>query len=142
MFGMIPYPMTLTHTRELPNLFSDEFTRAFFGNAPKTMKVDLKDDGDSYLLEAELPGMNKEDVRVEVEDGVLTISAETKSENEETQENTYLCRERTRVSAKRSFRLEGVREEEITGEYRDGVLRLTLPKETETHPARREIAIA
>ena len=120
------------HRSDFP--FNDEFFRSFFGeNAAPAMKVDVEDKGDSYLLLTDLPGMNREDVRISVEDGVLTIAVEQKSEtNEENQDRKYVFRERRSVNMSRSFSLEGVNEEGITAEYTDGVLHLTLPKETET----------
>ena len=91
-------------------------------------------------MEAELPGVRKEDVKVTVENGVMTISANVNTENEQKADN-YVFRERRTGSMQRAFSLEGVNEDGITGEYNDGVLRLNLPKLTETAPAKREIAI-
>lgn len=114
--------------------FNDEFFRSFFGEASAPgMKVDVEDKGDSYLLLTDLPGMQKEEVKISVEDGVLTIAVEQKEEqNEENSARNYLFRERRSMSMSRSFSLEGVNEEGITAEYTDGVLHLTLPKETQT----------
>jgi len=114
--------------------FNDEFFRSFFGgNTAPAMKVDVEDKGDSYLLQTDLPGMKKEDVRISVEDGVLTIAVEQKEEkSEENKDRNFVYRERRTASMSRSFSLEGVNEEGITAEYVDGVLHLTLPKETQT----------
>ena len=139
MFGLIPY--TNTARRNYMTPFTNEFFRSFFEpGTPAGFRVDVKDEGAHYLMEAELPGIRKEDVKVTVENGVLTISAGVNAENEQRSDN-YVYRERRTGTMQRSFSLEGVAEDGVTGEYRDGVLRLTLPKLTETAPARREISI-
>lgn len=138
MMSMMPYYTRTLRTNANPNRyespFNDEFFRSFFGgNAAPAMKVDVEDKGDSYLLLTDLPGMKKEDVKISVEDGVLTIAVEQKTEtNEEDKARNYVYRERHTSSMSRSFSLEGVNEEGITAEYTDGVLHLTLPKEAET----------
>lgn len=138
MMSMMPYYTRTLRTNTNPNCyespFNDEFFRSFFGgNTAPAMKVDVEDKGDSYLLLTDLPGMKKEDVKISVEDGVLTIAVEQKTEtNEENKDRNYLFRERRTASMSRSFSLEGVNEEGITAEYVDGVLHLTLPKATQT----------
>lgn len=139
MMSMTPYYTRTLRTRNAAparyvSPFNDEFFRSFFSeNAAPAMKVDVEDKGDSYLLLTDLPGMKKEDVRISVEDGVLTIAVEQKEEkNEENKDRNYVFRERRSTSMSRSFSLEGVNEEGITAEYTDGVLHLNLPKETQT----------
>jgi len=139
MMSMMPYyTRTLRTGNVTPSRyespFNDEFFRSFFGgNTAPAMKVDVEDKGDSYLLQTDLPGMKKEDVRISVEDGVLTIAVEQKEEkSEENKDRNFVYRERRTASMSRSFSLEGVNEEGITAEYVDGVLHLTLPKETQT----------
>ena len=107
----------------------DDFFRSFFGTDVSTnaMRVDVKDEGDHYLLEADMPGVKKEDVSIEVNDGVLTISAQTKQSREEKKEN-YVFSERRSGSFSRSFTLNGIDEEKISAACEDGVLKLTLPK--------------
>jgi len=139
MMSMMPYyTRTLRTGNVTPSRyespFNDEFFRSFFGgNTAPAMKVDVEDKGDSYLLLTDLPGMKKEDVRISVGDGVLTIAVEQKEEkSEENKDRNFVYRERRTASMSRSFSLEGVNEEGITAEYVDGVLHLTLPKETQT----------
>lgn len=138
MMSMTPYYTRTLRTRSAaPSRsafpFNDEFFRSFFADAAApAMKVDVEDKGDSYLLLTDLPGMNKEDVRISVEDGVLTIAVEQKTEEkEENKDRNYVFRERRTMNMSRSFSLEGVNEEGIRAEYVDGVLHLTLPKETQ-----------
>jgi HSP20 family protein len=84
--------------------------------------------------------VNKDDVHVSIDEGVLTIAAETKQEKEEKDKN-YIYRERRYGRTCRSFNLDGIREEGIAAEYKDGVLKLTLPKAAEDVRTAREIAI-
>lgn len=138
MSMMTPYYTRTLRTRNAAPArsafpFNDEFFRSFFGEATApAMKVDVEDKGDSYLLLTDLPGMKKEEVKISVEDGVLTIAVEQKTEEkEENKDCNYLFRERRMMNMSRSFSLEGVNEEGITAEFTDGVLHLTLPKETQ-----------
>lgn len=140
MFGLIPYTGNISR-RGYTTPFTSEFFRNFFEtDAHANFRVDVRDEGDHYAMEAELPGVRREDVKVSVENGVMTIIANTNAENEKRGDN-YVYRERRFGAMQRAFSLEGIREDAITGEYRDGVLKLNLPKNAETAPARREIEI-
>ena len=108
----------------------EEMERRFFGSRSPVFKTDIRETEQAYILEADLPGFSKEDIRAEVKDGYLTIYAERKSEEEKKDEKgNYIRRERSYGSFHRTFDLSGIRAEEITASYKDGVLSLTLPKE-------------
>ena len=117
----------------------EEIEKRFFGRQLPTFRTDIREREDSYILEAELPGFSKEDIHAEIKDGYLTIRAERKSESEEKDDkDNYLRRERSYGSFVRSFELEGIKSEEITASYKDGVLSVNLPKERpEAKEARR-----
>ncbi len=137
---MIPY--TNRNSSSLMDLF-DEFERSVFGESGRRLpafSTDIRDEGDHYMLEAELPGFRKEDIDLDVKDGYLTISA-SRQEANETKRDNYLCRERRSGSFSRSFNLDGIQEEGITAFYHNGVLELTLPKRQEVLPQSRKIAI-
>lgn len=137
---MIPY--TNRSNASLMDLF-DEFERSVFGDNGRRTPVfstDIKDEGDHYLLEAELPGFRKEDIDLDVKDGVLTISAQHQESNDQHNGN-YVCKERRYGSFARSFNLEGIQEENITAAYNNGVLELNLPKKQEILPQSHKIAI-
>ena len=94
MFGMIPFD------RRDDNLFDvfDNFEKKFFGNTNASLpafRTDIRDQGDKFLLEAELPGFQKEDISLELKEGILTIKAEHK-ENQDQKDNkgNYIRRER------------------------------------------------
>ena len=143
MSTLIPYRYRNQLTRPETTSFMDDFFRPFFGldNFTSTFSVDVKDEGDKYVLEADLPGVKREDVNVDVNDGVLTISAEWNTEEKDERRHGYVINERRSGRASRSFTLENVRENEISAEYKDGVLRLTMPKINETEKVARRIEI-
>lgn len=108
------------------------FGDPFFSNATTAVAAfgtDVTDEGDHYQLTADLPGFKKDDIEINVEDGILTISAERNEESEDKDnKGRYIRRERTYGSYKRSFDLTEVDDDNITAKYEDGVLTLTLPK--------------
>ena len=141
MFGMIPFE------RNDDNFFDlfDNFERKFFGNSSAALpdfRTDIRDAGDRFVLEAELPGFSKEDIKLDVKDGILTISAQHKEEKEDKDEKgQYIRRERRYGSFTRSFDITGIDESGITAAYQNGVLELTLPKSQPVIPEARRIAI-
>ena len=139
MFGMIPF------SRNDDNFFDifDNFERKFFGNSNAVLpdfRTDIRDAGDRFVLEAELPGFNKEDIHLDVKDGILTISAQHSTENEE-KKDSYIRRERRYGSFSRSFDISGINADAIEASYTDGVLTLTMPKKQEQLPASRRLEI-
>lgn len=106
-----------------------DFERVFFGNNSfSDISCDIMDKGDHYQLMAELPGFDKEDIKVDINDDIMTISATHKSENEETDKRGYLRRERRYGAFTRSFNVANVSKEGIKAQYKDGLLCLTMPK--------------
>ncbi len=129
MMTMIPY-RTAMSARPY-DAFADNFFRSLFGNTQnESFRVDVQDKGDAYVIEADLPGVARENIHVDLNEDVLTISAE-KAENAEEKENGYIMRERRTGKASRSFNVEGIRKEDISAAYENGVLTLTLPKQVE-----------
>jgi HSP20 family protein len=111
-------------------LFFDRMFRDFFGNGfnyPDNFNTDVIDQGDSYLLQAELPGYKKEEIRVDLDNETLTISA-NHSEEKKSDNDNYIRQERSYKSYCRSFHVPGIRREEISAEYHNGILEITLPK--------------
>ena len=123
----------------------DEIERAFFGDSRAKMSAfstDIKDAGNEYVLEADLPGVKKEDIKLDLSDNVLTISAERHSEYEEKdKKGSYVRCERSYGSYQRSFDTSGIDTEKIDAEFKDGVLRLTMPKIIEQKPQPRRLEI-
>ncbi len=96
--------------------------------------------GDKYLLEADLPGLKRDQIKIDVDDGILTIRAEMDETKNEEKSNYVMC-ERRYGSMQRSFNVSGVNETGITAEFNDGVLKMNLPKATETPKSGRSIEI-
>ena len=126
----------------IPSIFGDNFVDNFFDDVLRTpvaterpvhvMKTDIKDQGDHYQLEIELPGYKKEDLSVELHEGNLTIRASKESTTEEKDEKkNYIRRERHSGSCQRTFYVgKKLQQENIKAAYTDGVLVLTVPKES------------
>ncbi len=91
------------------------------------MKTDIIDKGDRYLVQAELPGFNKEEIHIDIKDNYLTVHAEHREEKEEKKEN-YIRKERRYGSYERSFDISDVNADQIEAKYNDGVLELQMPK--------------
>ncbi len=124
------------------NLFDDlfdGFTKSNFGgfaNQTVAMKTDVKELDNSYELDIDLPGVKKEDVKAELKDGYLTVSASHGTQNDEKDEKgKYIRRERYYGSASRSFYVgEQVKQEDIKAKFENGILKMTIPK-VEKQPA-------
>lgn len=91
------------------------------------LKSDIKETDMAYIVETEMPGFDKKDINVEVEDGVLTISAETQKDSEDKTEN-YIRRERHTGKYIRSFSFENIDNESVKAKYDKGILTVELPK--------------
>jgi len=103
--------------------------RKTFKTMPSIMRTDIKETEDQYVLSVELPGFNKEDVKLSLKDGYLNISATAQSEDEE-KEGKFLRRERYTGAMTRSFYVgEDINEEDVKAKFSNGVLTLSLPKE-------------
>ena len=103
--------------------------------------VNIQEDEKHFLLELAVPGMKKDDFKIDLENQVLTISSEIKEETEET-ENNYTRREFVYNSFSRSFTLpKSIVSEKIKADYKDGILKISLPKNKETK-LNREIKVA
>ena len=141
MYTMLPF----NHMSRTFNDLFDEMERSMFPAQPSgrlpAFRTDIQDKGDHYLLEADLPGFDKGDIDLHLQDGVLTITAKHQETSEKKEEGKYLCRERRCGSYQRSFDVSGIQEENITAAYDNGVLKLTLPKQGEVIPQSRKIAI-
>ena len=108
----------------------------------KSFRTDIRDQGDKFLLEAELPGFQKEDISLELKEGILTIKAEHKeNQDQKDDKGNYIRRERRYGSFSRTFDVSGIDENAITAVYNNGILELTLPKLAPVVPQSRQIAI-
>ena len=133
----------------------DDFDRDFFRsfnrpehmlygkNAARMMKTDVKETDEGYELDVDLPGFKKEEIRLDLENGYLTISTEKALENKEEKKGKVLRQERYSGTMSRSFYVgENLTEEDIKAKYENGVLSLSLPKkEARKVPEKKQILI-
>ena len=114
------------------DIFDDVFADPFFSSKEnKVMKTDLKEKDGKYLLEIDIPGYDKEDIKIELKDGYLTVTAE-KDDEKEDKHAKYLKRERFSGMCSRSYDVgEEVKEEDIKANFKNGILTIEFPKEPE-----------
>jgi HSP20 family protein len=120
------------------NLFG---TSLFDGNRGDLPAVNIKENDSTFDIEVAAPGFQKEDFKVDVEKGMLTISAEKKQENEESKEN-FTRQEFSYSSFSRCFSLpDTVKEEDVKAKYENGLLRLTLQKSEKAQAQKKMISV-
>lgn len=126
----------------LPSIFRDSFFKDDFMDFPAIrgnrventlMKSDVKDAGDHFQLHMDLPGFDKEDVKIQLKDGTLSIEATTVTDKEDKdEEGSFIRRERFQGTCTRSFYIgEGIKQEDIKAKFDKGVLEISIPKEPE-----------
>ena len=113
------------------NIFDDLFNTPFFTRSEANMmKTDIKEHDGGYELTVDLPGVKKDEIKAELNDGYLTITAENNSSKDEKDEKgKYICRERYSGSYSRSFYVgDSVTEEDIKAKFENGTLTMDIPK--------------
>lgn len=142
MFDMMPFERRNSMARFDPFRELENFEKSFFGDFGGGFRTDIKDKGDHFELEADLPGVKKEDIAVDIDGDCLTISAQRDGQREEkNDQEQYVRRERSYGSYSRSFDISNVKSEEISGSYENGVLKLVLPKRSPTGSTSRRLDI-
>lgn len=131
MYTIVPYRSNREVSHRDSGWFSDPLMDRFFdmGNwfGSSAFRVDLKDMGDRFELQAELPGVKQEDIDLSLKDDTLTITAEFKREESGDRHN-YIYSERRTGKFMRSFDVSGIDQQGISADYTDGVLTVALPK--------------
>ncbi len=149
MFEMRPYTKK-NNSFYNPFRDMDEFEKKFFASpfgffengALDEFKTDVKDEGDRYELEADLPGFEKKDIHLDINGDILTVSAERHSEHEEKdKKGKYVRCERSYGTYSRDFDVSGVDTEGIKAKYENGVLKLTMPKKADALPEAKHLEI-
>lgn len=137
MAGLVPFNRknkeisTNTGFEDFYNVLDDFFSNdwPFRRNLTHdTFKVDVEDNGNEYLIEAEVPGIDKKDINVELNDGKLMISI-TRDESNETKKKNFIHRERRYSSMSRSIYLEDSKPDGIKAKLENGLLKVVVPKE-------------
>ena len=111
------------------DFFNDDMLSKF--NSSGSFKTDIKETPEEYIVHAELPGVKKEDIKVDYNNNYLTISATRNNESEEKKDN-YIRRERSYGSVSRGFYISNVNKDSIKAKFDNGVLNIELPKKEVT----------
>jgi len=148
MFSLVPnnrrgcQPARRDDFMEVGNIFNSFLNDSFFPvfSSAHAIRADIREKEKEYVVEAEIPGVKKEDIKLDLRDDVLTIAVE---HNEETNEerNSYIRKERRYGSYSRSFYVENVSNETVKAKYVDGILTINLPKEENVTEKRHNIEI-
>ena len=151
MFGLVPFVSRKNLAKGNDGFHSlfDMFNEPFFNDfmAPANInaggfKVDVKDNGNAYELIADFPGLKKENISLDYENNYLTISAKTEEgKDEQDDKGNYIRRERHVGSMSRSFYIDNIDEKKIVAEFKDGILKVDLPKLIEETPKTTKIEI-
>lgn len=116
--------MSLLPRRYYLDNFFDDFLDERISNA---MKCDIYEKDNKYHVEMDIPGFNKEDIFIDINDGYLTVEA-TKGEDKEEKDKNYIRRERTYGEIKRQFYVGNVDTEKTKAEFKNGTLKIVIPK--------------
>lgn len=124
--------MMLMPRRNDFDLFDEMFNDPFFTRKPevKLMKTDIREKDNSYLVDIDLPGYEKGDIKISVEDGYLTVSAKKESNDEEKDDKgNFIRRERFSGECSRSFYVgDDIEAEDVKASFKNGILTLDIPK--------------
>lgn len=119
-------------------MFNDFFNDNWFPfSQTRSFKLDVAEEKDNYVVEAELPGIDKSDISVEINDGTLTIGYEQQDETVDENDKKYVHRERHYSSMQRSIYLGNVKPDNIIAKMENGILRITIPKYVEISKSNR-----
>ena len=122
--------MMLVPRRTNPFLFDDFFNDDFFSKRETNlMKTDIREKSDKYIIDIDLPGFDKENINLSLDNGYLNISAKVDKLDEENDEEKFVKRERFYGECSRSFFVgDNIKEEDIDAEFKNGILKIEVPK--------------
>lgn len=121
------------------DFFSDSFIPGIF-TLESSIRADIRETDNQYIIEAELPGVKKEDIKLELRDNALTIAVDYDEETK-VEEKGYIRKERKTGSFSRSFYVGDIKHEDVTAKYDNGILTVELPKKEEVKEKKRSIEI-
>lgn len=125
--------MMLVPRRNNFDLFDDFFGDDFFTKRPSNlMKTDIREKKDKYVIDVDLPGFEKENINISLNNGYLEISAKVERENNNDDEERYVRQERFYGACSRNFYVgDDITEEDISAEFKNGILKIEVPKKEE-----------
>ncbi len=126
--------MMIPRRRDSFDLWEDLFDDPFFNtNETKVMRTDIKEGKHNYDIVIDLPGYDKEDIKIDIDNGYLNVTATMNKDNEEKEDGKFVRRERYFGECSRSFYVgDAITEEDIHASFKNGTLRLDIPKKDET----------
>ncbi len=119
-----------------------DFFPAFYGRngGHKYMRTDIKETDAEYVMEVEMPGLDKKEIGIDLKDGYLNIAVQKEEKQNEGKKENYIHRERS-FSCRRSYYVGDVQKEDIKAKYENGILTVTIPKESPARPQEHKIEI-
>ncbi|MEY8764385.1 MULTISPECIES: heat shock protein Hsp18 [Clostridium] len=146
MFDMVPFRRDNSMSRGdeferfVKSFFNNDFFPAGLNGFGKNFRADLRENDDSYIVEADLPGVDKNSIDLSFDNNYLTVSAKRNDSKEDKKEN-FVRRERNYGEFKRSFYIDNVDDKKISASFKDGVLKVNLPKSEKRKNSGRRIDI-
>ncbi|MGG7162731.1 Hsp20/alpha crystallin family protein [Clostridium ihumii] len=131
MFGLVPFRKTLMNSNInsfdnfISNFFNDDFLTS--SNMMGNFKADIKETPNEYIIDAELPGIKKEDITIDYKNNYLTVSANRQEVIEENNDN-YIRKERHYGNFSRSFYIDDIDKNSVNARFDNGILSIVLPK--------------
>ncbi len=115
------------------DLWDDMFRDPFFTEGEsKLMKTDIKEKKDKYLIDIDLPGYDKDGIKIEIQDGYLTVHAKVNKEDNDEEKGKFVRKERYTGECSRSFYVgDSIKEEDVKAKFKNGTLTLEVPKKEE-----------
>ena len=138
-----PRPSNLLYNVDsmISSIMNDDWNPKIIDNTTWSPAMDIEEKEKKYIINADIPGLSKKDVKISMVDNVLSISGERKHDHDNNVDN-YHYRERTIGTFNRSFNLpDTIEEDKVTASCKNGILTVTLPKKEAALPKEREIAV-
>ena len=111
------------------NIWEEMFDEPFFNRNSKLMSTDIKESKDNYNIIIDLPGYNKEDIKIDIDNGYLTVNAKVSKTEEENEKNRFVRRERYYGECSRTYYVgDNITAEDIEASFKNGTLNLIVPK--------------
>ena len=150
MFNLVPFVRRSSGIQKYNNLFdiedifenffNDRFFPTLYRNSYQ-MKVDIKENEKEFIFEAELPGITKEEVNIEIDEERLTIAVQKKEQTDEEKDN-YIRKERSFSTMTRSFAISNVETDNVNAKFENGILLIALPKKQQKAIKGKQIEIS